>query len=108
VLSLEDLLNIPNSKLKIQNSKFSSTNVLGYVFTADIGQVSKGAKAQAHQLVVHRVEFAQGRNVEGTAQKGDIALKGAAARNQTADPVGKAVIRHLDLVHPAAQGSKWT
>lgn len=39
------------------------TNVMGHIFTADIGEVSQRAKPETNEFVVKRVEFAKRGNM---------------------------------------------
>ncbi len=80
------------------------TDVLGNVLVAGVGQVTEGAEAEGDEFVVEGVEFAERRDMEeGASEQADIALKGAAAGDETGEEVGKAAIAHLNAINPVTE-----
>jgi hypothetical protein len=76
-------LSIQNSK--ILNSRPSAADVRADILTQLLGKIGQGSKPQPHQLVVNRIEVAEGGDVEGASPQVDLPLEGTTARNQATD-----------------------
>jgi hypothetical protein len=67
------------------NSRPSAADVRADILTQLLGKIGQGSKPQPHQLVVNRVEVAEGGDVEGASPQVDFPLEGTTARNQATD-----------------------
>jgi hypothetical protein len=78
------------------------------IFTALVYQVTQSAKAQSDELIIERVEFAEGWNVcQSATEELEVSLEGALRRNQLRDAVRGFRIADLKAIEPICNRLKW-
>lgn len=83
-----------------------SANVFCDILATLIREVVEGTKPKGNEFVVERVELAEGRYMECSSQKRNVAFKGTGAGNQAANQVGPLSAVDFDLINPLAHRSQ--
>ena len=82
--------------------------VAANIFAAHICQIAHGPEAQSNELVIERIELAEGRNVENSSPKHfEGALEGTLGGDRSTNHMGSLAIGYLQVVQPLTDELKW-